>query len=47
MRDTRIPTAVKVDFTKKKRKIVTADDYHDILSRKGDHYMKIIDEYEK
>lgn len=47
LRDKRIQAAVRVDPAGKKRKIVSAEDYHEMLSRQQDHAEKIIDEMER
>jgi hypothetical protein len=47
LRDRRIQTSVKVDMDKKKRKIISAEEYHHILTRQFEHSVKMIDELEK
>lgn len=47
LRDGRIQTAIKVDMDKKKRKIISAEDYYGLLNKQVDHSIKMIDELEK
>lgn len=47
LRGDKIQTAIVADHGKKRRKIVTSEEYHDLLARRLERYDKVMDELEK